>query len=311
MRAWTARLLVAALAAAPLCGAVAQPSGDGAGPAASGDRSYTPGYEPRADHNNPEYDANYDANKDPDHPLKRDEDPGEEWDTNTRYDGTPKVLRGNADWPWGELVYGQAYKTKILITNHCASTETVTLTPNNLPYLSVPSTVTIPPKRTVEVDATITTPPEPSVPMVTGHETLPPGGIFVDITGDTENLVIWHPWSPPCMPKRETFKVSGHVHFASPAGGPSGPQKVAGAGPCEVWWNTGQRPRNAKNDCTDEIRTLALHYRERVLQHYAGADPAAWAWLPGGPAIRGMALDELLGLKRRADALTRDASKAS
>jgi hypothetical protein len=70
-----------------------------------------------------------------------------------------------------------------------------------------------------------------------------------------------------------------------------------------VWWNTGERPPDAKEDCTAKIRVLATHYRERILQHHYESDPARWAWLPGATQIRDMSIEDLFAMKARADAL--------
>lgn len=264
--------------------------------------AYDPDYEPRSDTTSPQHDPDYNAEKDPLHPLKSDKDPGAQWNNNRRQDRTPPILLANADWPWGELHFGQTYKAKVILKNECKSRETVTLTVNNLPYLSVPTQVHIPGRSMIEVEATITTPPTPNVPLLTGHETIPEIGIFIDIPGDSESLVIWHPWNHPCKPKRETYKVSGHIHFPpEAAGGKPGAQKIARASACQVYWNTGQKPGRSNDDCTEDLRMLALHYRERVLQTYAEHDREAWSWLPPSTAIRTMSEQELMAMKARSD----------
>jgi len=266
--------------------------------------NYDPDYEPRMDPNSSSYDPDYNPQDDPDHPSKQQTDPGEAWDNPRRADGTPSIRRAFGDWAWGELTYGQTYKTKLTVTNQCGSSETVSLTAENLPYLTVPETVTIPGKSQKEIDLTITTPAPPAIPLLTGHETIPPGGFFTDIKGDKEMLKVWHPWNGDCMPKRETYKVTGHIHYADADKDP-GPQRIALATPCQVYWNTGERPANLDEDCTEEFLVLALHYRERVLQGHATGDPKAWAWLPSAPEIRTMTAAEMLAMKARADAQIR------
>jgi len=268
---------------------------------------YDPNYEPRMDPQNEMYDPKYDPRTDANHPSRQDEDPGEEWDSPRRADGTPGIRRAAGDWAWGELNYGRTYKTKLKLTNQCASAETVTLTADNLPYLTYPGKVTIPGKSSVDVDLTITIPPPPKITFLTGHEDLT-DLFFIDIKGDKESLKVWHPWNGDCLPKRETYKVSGHVHLAEPKGDKDpGPQRLATTSPCRVYWNTGERPDQLDKDCTEEFRTLAIHYRERIVQGFAERDPAGWAWLPASPEIRNMNEAQLLMLKQRADAQAREA----
>jgi hypothetical protein len=141
--------------------------------------------------------------------------------------------------------------------------------------------------------------------LLTGHENLP-HGIFDTIEG---SVVVWHPFTPGpphCMANRTKYSVAGHVHFdPSPPPDKRGPEKIAGATPCQVWWNTGQRPAtlDKDQDCTEEIRALAKSYRDRVLQPLVDRDPAAWQWLPGSDAVGTMSIEELLAMKNRAQRL--------
>ncbi len=241
------------------------------------------------------------------HPLRdKTKDPGEGWgvdDPRVRGTGV-RMDSASADWPWGELVYGKTYPAPLAITNKCKSTEQVSIFTNKLPYLNIQRFVSVPGEQTIVVTGTITTPRPPDV-LLTGHEKLP-HGIFDTIDG---SVVVWHaftPGKPPCMPNRTVYTVAGHVHFDPnpPAGGSGGPEKIAGATPCQVWWNTGEKPRQAADiDCTGEIRGLAGEYRSRVLQPLADRDPAAWAWLPSLERIAGMAIPELLAMKTRAQSL--------
>ena len=267
-----------------------------------------PDYEPRTDPRSDRYDPNYDPSTDPGHPSRQDQDPGEAWDNPRRADGTPGIRTASGDWVWGELRYGTSYKTKLKLTNKCTNPETVTLTTSNLPWISVPGKVTIPGKSSVDLDITIVIPPMPKITFLTGHENLGPDPFFVDIKGDKEELKVWHPWNGDCLPKREIYKVSGHIHPGEPdSDSDPGPQRLATTPPCRVWWNTGERPAQAKEDCTDSFRKFAVHYREKIVQGFATRDPAAWAWLPSSPQIRDMSASELLAMKQRADAQARDA----
>lgn len=257
-----------------------------------------PGHDPTA-----QPPPGYDPYADAGHPLKGEQDPGAAWDTNRRGLGEPHIVNAAGAWEWGELVYGRTYPTALLVTNHCETEEAVTITVEGLPYLDIPSRVTIPPLASVTVDAAITTPPPPEV-LITGHETLPEGGIFVDIRD--ARVIVWHPWNPPCGPKRERYEVSGHIHFPpeDPAGGgDSGPEDLAAPDLCTVYWNTGQRPPGLEEDCTERMRMLAVHYRERILASAAREEPAAWGWLPSAAEIRDMDVESLLAFKARADAL--------
>ncbi len=299
------------LAAILALGAVAAPQAAAAQQISLHDwsqQAYDPDYEPRTDPRNELFDADYDPRTDENHPMRQDKDPGEKWDSPRRADGTPSIRRAMGDWDWGELVYGRTYNTKLTLTNQCASAETVTITKVDLPYLTAPEKVTIPGKSSVELALSIVTPPPPNITFLTGHENIPEGGIFVDITGDSEMLKVWHPWNGDCLPKRETYKVTGHIHYDdADTDKDPGPQRLATVGPCRVWWNTGERPAQAEKDCTLEFRTFALHYREKVIQGFASRDPAAWAWLPVSGEIREMTAAALLAMKQRADAQAREA----
>jgi len=268
--------------------------------------AYDPNYEPRNDPRSESYDPDYSPRTDPNHPSRQDEDPGEAWDSPRRADGTPGIRTASGNWQWGELRYGTSYKTRLKLTNTCATPETVTLTTSNLPWISVPGKVTIPGKSSVDLDITIVIPPMPKITFLTGHENLGPDPFFVDIKGDKEELKVWHPWNGDCLPKREIFKVSGHIHPDEPKSDDDpGPQRLATTPPCRVWWNTGERPAQAKDDCTDAFRKFAVHYREKIVQGFANRDPAAWHWLPGSPEIRTMSATALLAMKQRADTQAR------
>jgi hypothetical protein len=237
--------------------------------------------------------------------MRSPEDPGEKWNNPRRGDGTPVIRQAAGDWEWGELFYGKTYPTKLTVSNKCDTPETATITVNDLSYLEIAKKVTIPAKSSIEVDAKITTPPPPTI-QLTGRETLPEGGFFTDITD--ASVVIWHPWNPPhCMPKRETYNVTGHIHYPpdDPSGGSgSSPQaqKLLTADPCTVYWNTGQPPPGLEEDCTEKMRVLAIHYRERILAGLVAYSPADWQWLPTAAELRAMSVEELLAFKAQAEA---------
>lgn len=255
------------------------------------------------DPNTPDPDPAYRPQNDPDFPLRSPNDPGDAWNNPRRADGTPSIRLAAGDWEWGELVYGETYPTKLTVTNKCETPETATITVNDLPYLEIAKQVTVPARSSIDVEAKITTPPPPNI-ILTGHETLPEDGIFEDIKD--ASVVIWHPWNPPhCMPKRETYNVTGHIHFPpdDPGGGAADPQpqKLLTADPCTVYWNTGQPPPDLEEDCTEKMRVLALHFRERILAGLAERSPGDWDWLPSALEIRAMSVPELLGFKARAE----------
>jgi hypothetical protein len=265
-----------------------------------------PDYEPRLDPNHPDYmgpdengEGGYDPRTDPDHPQKSQTDPGEEWNNPRRADGSPHIKQAAGDWEWGELFYGHTYPAQLTVTNDCETKETVTVTVENLPYLTIPKTIEVNAKSTKIIECTITTPPAPDV-FLTGHESIPEGGIFVDIKD--AKVTFWHPWNPPCNPKRVVYNVTGHIHFAPKADDDEGgPSRLATTDACTVYWNTGEPPANLDEDCTEKIRVLALHYREKILQNYAEADPGSWGWLPSASAIRNMSVSELVAMKNRID----------
>lgn len=293
-------------------------------------QNYDPTYDPRTDPNSPHFDPSYTAAEDPNHPLRQEQDPGPEWDaagfSDRRNDASPHVTNLVGDWEWGELYYERSYATRLVVTNDCKSSEVVTISVNNLPYLEIPERVMVPAESEREVEATIVTPPEPTI-ILTGFEEIPEEGFFVDIAELNGTVVLWHPWNPEgegCMPKRETYSVSGHIHFELPSRGSDGPRQIASPDPCEVWWNTGSRPPNLArgesglrergpgasaesapdpDDCTEKMRVMAVHYRERILQSYAKEAPDDWAWLPSRSEIDAMSVGELLEMKARADAL--------
>jgi hypothetical protein len=247
----------------------------------------------------------YDPALDPNHPLRGQDDPGEAWDgPHRRADGTPNITVLSGDWDWGELEYDRTYQTSLVVVNECDWQQEVTIEVDNLPYLSINRRARIPADSETPIPATIRTPAAPSAPIISGTQPFHAGGLFLDIHDGA--VRVWHPWSvasgKACQPKRVAWTVTGHIHFPPDGGGgASGPSRIASPHPCTVYWNTGERPANAEEDCTEKIRVLALHYRERVLQVHAGTNPAAWEWLPGRPEIQGMPTGDLFAMRDRAE----------
>ncbi|OGT01096.1 MAG: hypothetical protein A3F73_12125 [Gallionellales bacterium RIFCSPLOWO2_12_FULL_59_22] len=274
----------------------------------------------------------YDPNADPLHPTKNpDVDPGPGWDrtpdgVRRPADQSPGVSASTADWEWGERYYDSQFDATLVITNNCKSWQPVSIFIFDLPFLTLPSHLTVPPGST-SVIGKVKLPPEPPPPMRLGLPgepgwghvdygkalgpnpvfTFPPPKLhqpnFVKIEG---RVVAWHPWSPPdCNPRRETYNVSGHIHFRPPPPeGDGGPEKIASPGVCQVYWNIGVPPAQLKDeDCTAEMRELARAFRERVLPSYIFNSPEDWLWLPDGKAIGAMQIQDLLAMKARASAI--------
>jgi hypothetical protein len=104
-----------------------------------------------------------------------------------------------------------------------------------------------------------------------------------------------------------TYNVTGHIHFKPPPpeGGDGGPQEIAKADPCVVYWNTGEPPPDLEEgtDCTETFRGLAIILLEKVIQPRVKENPQAWAWLPAVSEIQSMAEAELLAFRDRAAGL--------
>lgn len=319
--------------------------------AGEGDRSNwspsrpPPGYSPDAyspDKIKPDFapDANpgagigaYNPYTDPQHPTKNPNvDPGSGWDftpVKQPADQSPGVRSSSADWEWGERYFDSEFDAALIITNNCKSPQPVSIFIYDLPYLSLPPRLTVPPGQT-RVIGKVKLPPEPPPPIRLGlpgepgwghvdfGKVLGPNPVlpypppklhqpnFVEIKG---RVVTWHPWAPAsgdnCFAKRQTYNVSGHIHFRPPApkaGG--GPEKLAAPTACQVYWNTGVPPPQLNNkDCTAEMRELAVSFRERVLPAYVLNSPQDWLWLPSADALKAMRIPELLAMKAQASAI--------
>lgn len=246
--------------------------------------------------------------------------------------GGPAMIDAAANWPWGELYFENKYPSHLEIENECWAAERVGIFVRDLPYIKLPAEALVPPRSKLKLPFEIVTPdePDPPIPPPTGF---PPGFSFghvdpppipspqphtvppiepwhqpnyIDVKG---SVVLWHPWTPHpgCAPKREVYRVSGHIHFNPPdKDGDGGPEEIAKTSPCDVWWMTGERPaqldlpEHEETDCTDRIRRLASDYLDRVAGPQVAADAAAWSWL-SGVDVWSMSINELLELKRRID----------
>lgn len=275
-------------------------------------------------------DGRYDPYFDPRHPLKDPaHDPGEAWDRTPQggaRDGSPGVQAARADWEWGERYFDDRFDVTLIVTNRCNSPQPVRIFVHDLPYLSLPAAITVPPGET-RVTGRVVLPPEPPPPLRLGlpgepgwgHVQFPP---FIPVgfpppklhqpnfTPIAGSVVTWHPWAPAdggvCLPERQTYVVSGHIHFRPPppSAGSGGPEKIAAPSLCQVYWNIGVPPAQyAGEDCTAEMRTLAKAYRERVLDTYALNAPEDWGWLPSLTDLDGFDVPRLLDMKAQADRL--------
>ncbi|MSR13776.1 MAG: hypothetical protein EXR86_04275 [Gammaproteobacteria bacterium] len=267
--------------------------------------------------------GHYDAYFDPHHPLKNpNQDPGEKWGAESGRDGSPSVGSASADWNWGERHFDDKF-TASIITNNCKSPQPVLITVNDIPYLTLPATLTVAPGQT-KVDGNVSLPPEPPPPLRLGlpgepgwghvdfpsfiAPTFPPPKLhqpnFTPIVG---SVVTWHPWAPTeeCSPRRQTYTVSGHIHFRPPPPeGAGGPEKIASPSVCQVYWNIGVPPATYQGeDCTQEMRGFATAFRERVLPPYYTNAPEEWLWLPSSEDVQTFSVPQLLDLKAHASAL--------
>ncbi|MEQ9463165.1 MAG: hypothetical protein RJQ10_05860 [Haliea sp.] len=277
----------------------------------------------------------YNSLTDPHHPLKNpNKEPDRGWQRapgSRKDDNSPGFFPVAADWDWGERFFEQEFPVVLNIRNHCKTTQQVSIFIRGLPYLTLPSRVSVPPSRQgVDVPGKVKLPgpPFPSgrpgepamgwVDMDPGY--IPPGmpppklhqPNYVSIMGE---VVVWHPWSADargeeCLPVRTSYAVGGHMHWRPPEpdSGPAGPSGFAEIDPCTVWWNTGEEPPREKGDCTRSMQLLAEHFMEKVLPPYQTNSPQDWAWLTAFGGVRDKTITELLEMKYRASVLMGQAS---
>lgn len=295
----------------------------------------------------------YDSWADPNHPLKSPAPPPPEWVERDEWvdadhdgrpdldadgkpvirkapvfpqDGSPPVQRAQGDIDWGERYYDGRFEQILTATNKCAAPRPITITVRDLPYLQLPTSITVEAGERREIRGQVTLPPEPPPPLRLGLPGEPGWGWvdfpipigqplpmpklhqpnFVQIEGSVE---LWHPWAPAsageggdCLPRLVTYRVTGHIHFRPPPpSGDSGPSRIATHDPCEVYWNIGVPPAQlGERDCTQPIRRLARRYIDRVLAPYIQNAPEEWYWLAGLDPAQ-MNIGQLLAMKRRAD----------
>ncbi|MFK7977677.1 MAG: hypothetical protein AB8C02_16195 [Halioglobus sp.] len=274
----------------------------------------------------------YDSFTDPFHPLKNpNKDPGTQWERqpgSNMGDRSPGAHASKVDWDWGERYFEQKFPVLLNIKNHCSTAQNVSIFTTDLRFLTFPSSVTVPPGGAgldVQGKVVLPGPPIPTglpgePPM--GWVDLDPGYIppgmpppklhqpnFVSITG---TVVAWHPWAPDsgpkgCLPARTTYSVGGHIHWRppEPEEEDAGPSRLATTDPCIVYWNTGERPPQARaGQCTTKIRQLARHFIDKVLPSYRSNAPKEWRWLVEFGAVDDKSAQQLVDLKKRASAIT-------
>jgi hypothetical protein len=303
-----------------------------------------------------ESDAPYDSYLDPSHPLKNPNKPPRTWidqvtvdadgdgkpdvDSDGKQitkpaergavfpeDGSPPVQQEKGDIDWGEQYYDGKFQQPLQITNLCASPRPVSITVSNLPYLTLPNSLTLQAGETRVIRANVVLPPEPDPPLILGlpgepgwgwvefptpAPAFPPTQLhqpnFAQIKGTVE---FWHPWAPAaagnggdCLPKLTTYTVVGHIHFRPPVpeDADPGPSQLAKTDVCTLYWNLGVRPEQlGETDCTLKMRKLAQTFVQKILNPYVLNSPDDWLWLPSSEEIESMNVQEMLAMKRRAE----------
>lgn len=273
----------------------------------------------------------YNSFTDPYHPLKNpNEPPDKSWEKKRGYrkeDNSPGFVPQSVDWPWGERYFNQQFAVTLNIKNHCKTTQSVSVFTTQLPFLTFPKTVSVPPTKTgVNIVGKVAL---PGPPMPTGRPGEPPMGWvdmnpgyippgmpppklhqpnFVGIFGE---VVVWHPWAPDaggleCLPVKTTYKVDGHIHWGppDPEEPDAGPSSIAKTDPCRIWWNTGEEPSQNHGDCTGPMRSMAEHFIDKVLVHYRANAPSEWEWLIDWGGVGDKQINQLLSMKARASAIT-------
>lgn len=276
-------------------------------------------------------DEPYDPFYDPNHPLKNpDKDPGKGWERQGRTgkpDGSFGALSGSVDWDWGDHYFNDSFIVVLNITNNCKSEQPTSIFVTDVPGLSFPQTVKVPPgKAGKNVIGKVTL---PSPPIPTGLPGEPPMGhvdfsdIFIpagqqpphqpNFVGIGGEVVAWHPEAMDidgqiCYASRVTYKPTGHIHWRPPGSDDdSGPSQLAKSDPCTLWWNIEEQPTGAsEKDCTPKIRSLAAHFVDKVLAPFREHSPADWDWLQRMGRLDEQSIDELLALKARASKLAEE-----
>lgn len=225
--------------------------------------------------------------------------------------GATAVPTSQWTWRFGDIVSGLKYESKLTVENRCPAPQTVSVFIYGSQEIQLPAigcagyatpktcSVTLPPGSTdiaalfeSDVDWYYV---DPLARAITPRP-------FRKVSGE---IVLYHPANGDCPERRESYTLGANL-FAQrgdPPPPPPEPERFAGAGFCDVWWNTGQKPPQLPpdEDCRDEIRPLAISYVERVLARHATAFPDDWSWLPSREQIAGMSAAEMVALKQRAE----------
>ncbi|RLA43707.1 MAG: hypothetical protein DRR04_08750 [Gammaproteobacteria bacterium] len=283
------------------------------------DKAAPEGYDGGED--NIPYEAYYDSS----HPLKNpDKDPGKEWERKNKQahaDGSFGALAASVDWDWRERYFNETFIVILHVTNRCKSEQPTSIFVSNVPGLTFPRQVTVPPGEDgLDVTGRVTL---PSPPIPTGAPGEPPMGHviwppFFVAPGQTPphqpnavaiggEIVAWHPEAMDidgkfCHATRITYKPGGHIHWRPPNdGGDTGPSELAKTDPCTVWWNIGEQPDNAsEQECRPKMRILAVHFMEKILPPFIEHAPGDWAWLKEFGNPRNKSIAELLAMKSQA-----------
>ncbi|MEZ5568604.1 MAG: hypothetical protein R3E54_09745 [Halioglobus sp.] len=273
------------------------------------------------------YDPYYDRN----HPLKNpDRDPGKGWerkDKRAKADGSFGALAASVDWDWGERYFNDSFIVVLHVTNNCKSRQPTSIFVSDVPGLTFPSRVSVPPGPDgldVIGKVTLPSPPIPTglpgePPM--GHVEFPPHFVppgqpalhqpnAVAIGGE---VVAWHPEAMDidgqvCYATRITYRPAGHIHWRPPGEtGDSGPSRLATTDPCTVWWNTGEQPAAASEEaCSATLQALATHFIDHVLPPFMSHAPADWAWLRAFGDVKEKSASQLVAMKVRAGRVAED-----
>ena len=273
------------------------------------------------------YDPYYDNN----HPLKNpDRDPGKGWERTgkrAKPDGSFGALAASVDWDWGERYFEDSFSVVLHVTNNCKSRQPTSIFVTDVPGLTFPAKVSVPPgSRGLDVIGKVTLPSPPiptglpgEPPM--GHVEFPPHFVppgqpalhqpnAVAIGGE---VVAWHPEAMDvngqvCYATRITYRPTGHIHWRPPGkDGDTGPSRLATTDPCTVWWNSGEQPNGASDEaCTAKMQTLAAHFIDKILAPFIDHAPADWTWLRTFGDVQGKSVEELLAMKARASQAAED-----